>query len=813
MKALIPFVAMLLATTATAQIHGRVYVDSNRNGAMDSGERPAKSVAVSDGRNVVSTDAEGVFELPSNADARFVFITTPSGYRNLSRHYIAVGKGVVSYDFPIVAREVGQSKGFDIIQIADTETSVVKKWADNIRDWATSNATQYIIHTGDICYEKGLNNHGRNIRSEHLGPETLYCVGNHDLVDGDYGEQLWERNFGPAWYSFDAGNVHFIIVPMLGGDRKPSYKIDEIIRWMRADLAKVSPSKRVAMFDHDLWFQNGDLVIRSESDSLDMSRHNLEAFVYGHWHSHFAQPVGSAMTYCSSTPDKGGIDHGPSCFRVLHFDADGKVSSTTRYTYIDGKLTSVNPASGETVSAIAGRIPIRVNAYRTVSPTKSVRVALENGNRPKQWTALTPDTDWAWGGSVAAAASAARLVVEAEFEDGTRLTERVDFKVSGDLPVVTPDTDWGNLAGNAEHNMTAAGSAASPRLVWSAGAGGNIWMVSPVVAGGRVFTATMDDDNFKKCFVVAYDAASGRELWRYKTDNSLKGTIVCDDNNVVACDATGVAYALDAATGKLKWRTQTVRPTMPPVYQGSAIVGDIVYVGQNKGLTALRLADGSPIWQNENPEPIDGQGTTSTITVGEGVVLSSRHWVGLFAHDASTGKLLWQNKDSNVRFRDGSAVIYDGNIYLASTSQMMLINPRSGDILKSVAVDEHLNAAAAPVVTDKLIYVATSDRGVVALDRLTFKKVWSFVTMPPIFYSVPYNQDSEFSVECTPLLVGETLVFGASDGYLYGVNAADGTTQWKRNVGSPIFSSPAISGDAMYISDFAGNVMCFKVGL
>lgn len=86
------------------------------------------------------------------------------------------------------------------------------------------------------------------------------------------------------------------------------------------------------------------------------------------------------------------------------------------------------------------------------------------------------------------------------------------------------------------------------------------------------------------------------------------------------------------------------------------------------------------LWQNKAWD--GGEGTTSTFTVGAGVLVASAHWNGLFGHDISNGALLWKKCDSKIRFRDGSATFYDGNFYLASCENLYVINPRSGDILK-----------------------------------------------------------------------------------------------------------------------------------
>lgn len=751
-------------------------------GSVSCGGKPMVAVAVSDGKNVVTTDAQGRYELPDNSTARFVFVTKPPLYRTVGRHYKPIASS--NHDFVLEKSPNESSNGnFSFVHITDTETFMDKRWIDNLKDWVKTNPTAFVIHTGDICYERGLNFHGRNLRSEHLGTDMFYCVGNHDLVKGEYGEKLWEDNFGPAWYSFDAGNVHFMVLPMLHGDHAPSYNKGQLIEWMKNDLAKVSADKKVIMFNHDLWFQGKDLVIRAGNDSLDMSHHNLVSFHYGHWHSHYVRPVAGIMTYSASTPDKGGIDHGVSVFRVSRVDSQGSLSNFSRYTGIDSKLAFVTPANGDTLHSASGRIKVLINSYRTVSPTSQLRVAVEDARGVTgRWVNLTPASDWSWSGDVPVSEGGVRLVAEAVFEDGTRLTRRSDFTVGG------------------SHRET---------LGWSANVGGNILMVAPVSDGKRIFTATIDDDNLTQCFVVALDAVTGAEVWRYKTDNSVKGSIACDSDRVVACDAAGNLYALSTADGRLLWRVQLQKSILSQVLQGVALADGVVYAGQGNGFSAVDVRDGSMIWKNS--EWGGGEGTTSTIAVGEGVALASAHWNGLFAHDIKSGKLLWKKNDSEVRFRDGTPVFYDGNVYLATSNSLMLINPRSGDLLKSAKCDVSFNSAASPVVTDKVIYTATSNSGIAAFDRLTFEKLWGYNVSPALIYTVPYSQNFESSVEQTPLICGELLIFGASDGYLYGVNRADGATAFKRELGTAMFSSLLAVEGGVVVCDFAGNILKLNI--
>lgn len=788
-KISIVLTALLMPLALQAQIRGVVYHDSNRNGVQEGSEKGLSGISVSDGKEVVKTNPKGEYELPANPDARFVFVTTPSGYEAPENLYLPVS--AASHDFGLVKNN--HTGAFEFLQVTDTETHNYKSWIDNLREYAQTNPTAFIIHSGDICYPPGLQFHGTQVRTRHMGVPMYYTIGNHDLVKGDYGEQMYESFFGPAWYSFEAGNVHFLALPMLGGDYQPSYNIGQIIRWIRKDLANTDPAKKVIILDHDLWFQGGDLVIRDRDrngvvrDSLDMSKHNLVAYLYGHWHNHYIKDVAGVKTIGSSTPDKGGIDHSAACFRVISIDAAGNVTnaSRSRYTNIPGVLTAVYPALHDTVSIREARegVRVRVNVYRTISPAEKVRVKMKGSNKSIE---LKPETDWAWSGVLASddKPGLKEFEIEAQFKNGTRLVGHQRFVVS---------------------------ERSAATCNWVQNAGSNIFMSKPVLGDGRVYVSTIDDDNLENCFVVAYDAGSGREVWRYKTKNSVKNTMVYAEGLLLACDAQMEVYALDGKTGLPAWtKPLRIKGVLPSNMHGLAVENGILYAGQGGDFTALRVKDGSVVWKNTAWK--GGEGTTSTAVVGEGVVMASGHWNGLFAHDAKTGALLWKKQDSNIRFRDGSPTFYKGLVYLASANGMFIIEPHSGDILKSqVFNDVSFHANTAPVVTEEVLYIATADRGVVAYDRETWKPLWNYKTQPALFYTVPYSQDYQMTVETTPVLVGDTLIFGASDGYLYGIDSKSGQFRWKRNLGAPVLSSPVVEGNVLYVADFSGNVYSINI--
>lgn len=178
--------------------------------------------------NVVKTNAEGVYTLPGHKRERFIFITTPSGYRTDNQYYRRINGTGQTYDFGLQPWKgrIKPNGSHRFIHISDTEifnTENQEDWANNIRDYAANENISFIIHTGDICYENGLKNHIHLMNTSNMDCPMFYCIGNHDLVKGKYGEEVFENVYGPVYYSFDFGNVHYVVTPMAGGDHQPGY--------------------------------------------------------------------------------------------------------------------------------------------------------------------------------------------------------------------------------------------------------------------------------------------------------------------------------------------------------------------------------------------------------------------------------------------------------------------------------------------------------------------------------------------------------------------------------------------------------------
>lgn len=790
-------ILLLVIQSASAEYKGVVYNDLNMNRQREADEKGISGVAVSDGLNVVLTDSKGAFRLPGISETRFIRITVPAGFRSSGNYYIKEDRRESGYDFGLVPFPASGNKKVRFLQLADTETGSDFGWIGPIRDYAANEDISFIIHTGDICYEYGLNFHGSNVTAETIGVPVYYCVGNHDLVKGNYGEELFEKNFGPAFYSFDAGNTHFIVTPMLTGDYKPSYTKEDVYRWMKNDLRLVDPSKNLVVFNHNLLIMGDEFIYGiNETEQINLGEHNLKAWIYGHWHSNYLIRHGNSgiVSFCSAPPNKGGIDHSVSNFPVYEIDGDGRITAHPRYNYLINHFAAVSPSGNHAVVDDRGQLLVSVNTYSTASPTESAEFMIEGTGK---WTSLSRRSDWNWSGKYDAKGMKRgipyRINFRVRLKNGDNFSSVQNFKISADAPI----------------NQTAEVASNDPlKLKWITNAGTGAGICPPVYSGGILYVAVYEDYGTNNK-IMALDGATGEVKWQFLTDNPVKNTISLSDGHLFATDEGGIACSIDDRSGECEWKRNLGLSTFPLPVNGGVVHNGIYYCGYGNYLSALDCLDGHLIWKNDSWN--GGEGTTSTMTVYGNTLIAGANWRALYGHDLLTGAKKWEVSSDGIRFCNGTPAWVDDTLFFAAERALIKMNPATGSLYKVNPVPYDMQVASAPLVTDRMIVTGTSAEGLVAWDRFTSKELWKVKPGTSLLYTAPYSKPQASTVETSAIAVGDMIIFGASDGYLYAVDQKNGRTISKINLGAPVLGTACFSDNRLFVADFSGNIFCFSI--
>lgn len=802
-----------------ADYSGTVFWDKNNNGIKDKGEKGIPGIVVSNGADVVKTNDKGEFTLPEESAFRFLFVSTPSGYQS-RKFYHRLDQKDKRFDFALTksSSQPGKDGSHRFLHITDTEifnTPNHEDWISTLQNYAKNEKASFIVHTGDICYEKGLKEHIQLLNNDNSPCRVVYCLGNHDMVGGKYGEALFESLYGPVFYSFDVGNTHYIVTPMLSGDHKPGFTKKDVYRWMKNDLALVPKDKSVIVFNHDQLTTGDEFVYGvSDTEKINLNDHNLKAWLYGHWHFNFMKKQGNVLSISTGTVDKGGIDHSTAAFRDISVDSKGDPTSRLRYSYVKNHVRIASVSGDSHLIQSDGSLPLSVNTYHADAPTTKVVWTLTVDGKTTKPVSLTPRTDWNWTatlpGKSAWKGKKITLNVTASFgKDLSATTSHSFVYASPDeapAPVKT-GADWHNLLGNPQHTGTAAPLLPPLSLAWVNNVGDNIMMTSPLISEGKVYIATTDENLSGKAKVCALDAISGKILWEYPLRNSVKNTIAIEDGFVFAQDVQGNLYALDKEKGTLAWEKQLPVKKETSLIEGIVTDKGNVYAGSGNGLSAYEARTGKLLWKNT--EWSQHEGATTTLTLGENVLVSGSQWHALIANEANTGKLLWKADHSGLRNRGASAAIHGDTLYIISEKTLFLMEAATGKVLTQKELPIAVDVTSTPLVTESEIIFGTSKDGLVALHKDTLEEKWRHKTEDALIHTVPYVRSPAATIETSPVQAGDIIYIGASDGAFSALDRKTGKLLWKHNTGAPILGSVALSGNTLFGVDFSGNVYAF----
>ena len=297
---------------------GTVFHDANNNATLDDNETTLANMRVSNGRDIVTTDKSGRYEIPVDDDD-IVFVIKPSGWRTpisqdmLPRFYYIhkpngspdlvyggvkpTGPLPAAIDFPLYPQD--EPKEFQAIIFADpqprTQQQVDYVAHDVVRELVGTKASLGVT-LGDILFDDLSLFEPQNKAIALIGIPWYNVIGNHDInfdaTSDEMSDETFERVFGPAYYSFDHGTVHFLVLDNVDWHieeegKRGRYRAgmsEDQLRFIRNDLALVPQEKLVVLMMHIPLTQ---LVQKSELFRLIEKRpYTMSMSGHTHYHAH-----------------------------------------------------------------------------------------------------------------------------------------------------------------------------------------------------------------------------------------------------------------------------------------------------------------------------------------------------------------------------------------------------------------------------------------------------------------------------------------------------------------------------------------------
>lgn len=335
--------------------------------------------------------------------------------------------------------------------------------------------------------------------------------------------------------------------------------------------------------------------------------------------------------------------------------------------------------------------------------------------------------------------------------------------------------------------------------VWSRSVGSGVEQyfskLSPQYAYGKVFVASRNGE------VKALDPENGNELWAIDLEQDvsarLSGGIAAAYDKLFIGSENGEIIALNQETGELLWRT----PVQGEVLSTPATDENLVMAHTSEGvLVALYQQSGEQKWAISTEVPtLTLRGTSAPVAVSGGVFWGTANG-RLAAAVVQRGQLIWQQPIGTPKGAteidrivdvDASPMLMGSTLYVVGyNGQLTAIDLRSGQ-----PAWKRTYSSATDLANDgSRIFLVTEKDHLVAVDARSGTELWS-------------NKQLEHRLVTAPKVIGDYLVVGDSEGYLYWVDRSSGEFVAMQEEGSGGFAvAPIQLNDGFVVTTRNGNV-------
>ena len=776
-------------------------------------------VMVSDGLSFTRTDAEGRYELPVADAARFVMIVNPPGSepgRDFYRPLPAERPERVEADFLVRRSARPPDAPFSFVHISDSHASSALRIARPLiaQINALPDRPAFVFETGDLCADSLDENTPMESYGQHLAMPYFPVTGNHDAGRaraGAFAGACFERVFGPWYYAWTCGRYLFVGLPW--SPREGS--LAEAAQWLQSLLAMNAEAEQSHVV---VGFHHWDGLGARDSEQLgrfaDLFRGaGISAALMGHWHLARVHEAYGIPIYVTRNPAMGNRDLAAGGFSLFTAGPDGALRMEFRTAGYTRLVGVVSPPEGGTIPR--GRHPLAVNVYDTSVRVRSVAAACRDAQtgRLLQEQGLRGSGGWTWLGEVTLEDDwPEQVLLEVTVRDeGGQAWEptQVRFTIGGEpVPALVRGSDWPMLQRTPMHCGVSPDVVKPPfHLAWAHATGAAFGINSPIVVDGVVYVSVENNTEPRLAMpaVMALDSATGEELWTHPmAGRTVRGTLAGSPEAVCGLADDGIVFALDAVSGELLWEQANLVPEPPwrELLSSSPVLSDGVLVaGTGYGLAAYDAREGMLLWQ-QSVVAAGGRRWThdpSPAIAGDSVLLP---WLSVHALLRRSGEAQWESVDRGaITFTPtvaaGKIITVCPDPEERTRYHLQALDGASGEALWRVPLTtKQRGIYTSPVATEQRVY-AFDDHLLYAVDLQTGQVAWQM----PLTEAEPVTGSAAMS--------GDYLLYAHSDGRLKAVNVLTQQVEWSYDLGTRVDSSPAVSGNAVYVTGRDGTVYAF----
>jgi outer membrane protein assembly factor BamB len=388
----------------------------------------------------------------------------------------------------------------------------------------------------------------------------------------------------------------------------------------------------------------------------------------------------------------------------------------------------------------------------------------------------------------------------------------VDVKIV--LPPPTPNPEWPQAGGYANHAMHHILVSDSLRRNWAVGVGvgaGDDTRITaqPVMAQGQVYIMDAESN------VRAIAARTGADTWAVdltpdeEDDDHITGGIAYDNGRIYATTGFAEIVALDARNGRLVWRRNLGIPfRAAPTIRG----GRLFAISVTNKLFALNAETGVTLWSHTGIEEGTNLLGGASPAVDNGIVVAAYSSGEIAALRVSNGSELWSDTLSAPRKVNAAArlatirgrpIIDRGLVFAVSNSGLMAaINLRTGRRVW----DRSIGSIESPWIAGNFIFVLTNSAELVAMGRADGRIHW--VRALPEF--VDPEDRTDRIIWTGPILASDRLIVAGSNGALMSVSPYSGRRLGTEDLSDGVSVAPIIADNAVYVLSNDADLVAYR---
>ncbi|TKC00717.1 calcineurin-like phosphoesterase C-terminal domain-containing protein [Pedobacter cryophilus] len=248
-------------------------IQTKLTGTITAGGKGLAAVAVTDGYTVFVTDKEGKYDFFAHPKAKFVYFSIPSGYKiphqnSISQFYSAININQVNHSANFsLEKNADNDEKHGFVVWADTQIQtkrdaelLLANAAPDLKKLTNNYPSNYLhgIGCGDLVWDNFDLFPDYKSAISLSGLPFFNVIGNHDMdlnARSDEGStQTFESHFGPTYYSFNRGKIHYVVLDdvfFVGTDKKYiGYLTENQLSWLEQDLKLVKEGSTLVVSLH-----------------------------------------------------------------------------------------------------------------------------------------------------------------------------------------------------------------------------------------------------------------------------------------------------------------------------------------------------------------------------------------------------------------------------------------------------------------------------------------------------------------------------------------------------------------------------------